>query len=174
MSTIYIESSGMYIEERAFDLFNKDNENRSFRKPGWVVKNFSQDAPALMKRPACDLDAGEYDKLHPWLLSLAKNAKDMDRINYLRADANTAKQQLRKLSKNVEDVQKGTPSRYVSVKAIQKKIDKGLTTKKINDHIKWLDTVYRKALNDRAKEIREKQKAKNESGIFTGLEYEFI
>jgi len=64
----------------------------------------------------------------------------MDRINYLRADANTAKQQLRKLSKNVEDVQKGTPSRYVSVKAIQKKIDKGLTTKKINDHIKWLDT----------------------------------
>lgn len=174
MSIILVEASGIYIEERVFDLFNKEKENRSYRRSGWVIKNLSQDTPALMKIPNCDLDTGEYDKLHPWLLSLANNAKDMDRINYLRADANTAKQQLQKLAKNVEDVQNGTPSRYISVRAIQKKIDKGLTVKKINDHIKWLDTVYRKALNDRAKEIRNEQKKKNESGIFTGLEYDFI
>ena len=120
---ILIESLGEYIEEgKHFDLFNKQGEDRSFRKPGWVAKNFTQDAKSMIKRPKCDIEAREYEKLHPWLLSLAQNAKDMDRINYLRADANSGKYQLKKLAKNVEDVQNGTPSRYISVKKFRKEL----------------------------------------------------
>ena len=159
---IYIESINESFDNSEL-VFESKNEL-------YRIKNNFSTLLSLSKQPKCDIDAGEYDKLHPWLLDIVKKAKDMDRINYLRDDANKGKSQLKKLAKNVEDVQNGTPSKYVNVKYIQKKIDKGLTVKKINDHIKWMDTIYKKALNDRAKEIR--KASLSESGrMFDAIEF---
>ena len=171
MELIFCESMGTYIEGEYFDLFNKNGEDRSFRKgsPFKIFKQLGHDVKGLAKRPKCDIQAGEYEKLQPWLLDMARSAKDMDRINYLKADARVGKQQLQTLAKNLKDVKNGTPNRYISVSYIEKCIEKGLTEKKINDHIKFLDGEYKKALNERAKEIR--QQAKNESTIFNNIEF---
>ena len=155
-------------EGQWFDPLNKQKEYRGWRKPKNFIKNLTSDSKNLMKRPKFDQETGDYEVLRPWLLNMAKTAKDMDRINYLRADANTAKVQLKKKAERIRAVQKGTPDRYTSVSTVERWIKKGCTAEKCEDHIKWLDTEYKKALNERAKEIR--REYKNESSIFDGIE----
>jgi hypothetical protein len=81
--------------------------------------------------PGGTLQTGRFDLLRPKLLKLAKKAKDMKRIQYLRKDASIAKRTLQTLKKNKPEFKD-----------------------QIDSHLKWLDTEYKQALNDRAKEIR--------------------
>ena len=104
----------------------------------------------------------DFEKLKPMLLKKAEKANDMDRIRYLRQDLNLAKRQLGKLADNVQSVMDGNPKKNLNVKDLQKRIDKGLTPDSIKAYIKWLETDYAKALNARAKALKE---PKNEAAI---------
>lgn len=78
---------------------------------------------------------GNFHKIQPNLLKMAKSCKTMSEINYLRRDKNTGKRILERLAQN-----------------------KPALAQKCRDHIKWLDTTYTEALNERAKEIRKSVK----------------
>lgn len=104
----------------------------------------------------------DFEKLKPMLLKKAEKANDMDRIRYLRQDLNLAKRQLGKLADNVQSVMDGNPKKNLNVKHLQKQINKGLTPDSIKAYIKWLETDYAKALNARAKALKE---PKNEAAI---------
>ena len=81
--------------------------------------------------PGGTLSTGRFDLLRPKLLKLAKKAKTIERINYLRKDLSIGKSQLKTLMKNKPEFKE-----------------------QIEAHLEWVDTVYRQALNDRAKELK--------------------
>ena len=81
--------------------------------------------------PGGTLSTGRFDLLRPKLLKLAKKAKTIERINYLRKDLSIGKSQLKTLMKNKPEFKE-----------------------QIEAHLEWADTVYRQALNDRAKELK--------------------
>ena len=127
-------------------------------------KNFGSDVKMLAKRPKGDPNkTGDYTSLHEWLLNEVKNAKKLDRLDYLAKDAHVSITTLEKLAKNMEDVQKGYPNRYVNVKYINSLIKGGNSPKKIKDHIKWIKGPYLSAIKKRKIELR---KANKESALY--------
>ena len=76
-----------------------------------------------------------YRGLWPGLLKMVDNCKTIDEVNYLRRDLAIP---------SFEKLKQNQPERRAA----------------IEEHEEWLNTVYRKALNDKAKELREKEKAK--------------
>lgn len=77
---------------------------------------------------------GNFEKIRPRLLRLANKCKTLDDVNYLKRDARAAKVQLTKLKQNRPNI-----------------------AKQIDAHIKWIETDYMNALNDKAKEIKSKK-----------------
>lgn len=151
------------------------SEDKSFIDgPFWLFKMLFNDQKMLVKRPRADVDAGNYEDLHPWLLDLVADAKTEQRIKYLRSDAYTAIDSLSKLAKNLNDYQHGRQSKYVSTKYMDKIIKKGMTVAKIKKHIDWLKGTYIPAINKRAAEIRKESKSKNESAILYGGSIELL
>lgn len=128
------------------------------------LSNIGSDAKALSKRPNVDPSkTGDYKSLRPWLLDMVKNAKKLDRLDYLRKDAYVAINQLEKLEKNMKDVKSGHPSRYVSVRYIEKIMDSGNSPAKVREHINWMKSTYLPAIKKRKAELR---KELDESAIF--------
>lgn len=78
--------------------------------------------------------SGNFERIRPNLLKLVKNCKSLDDVNYLKRDARAAKIQLTKLKQNRPNI-----------------------AKQIDAHLKWIETDYMKALNDKAKEIKSKK-----------------
>ena len=78
-----------------------------------------------------------YKGLWPGLLKMVNKCKTIDEVNYMKRDLSSAYTQLDKLKKN-------KPERAEA----------------IDEHIEWLKTVYKKALDDKAKELKEKSKLK--------------
>ena len=77
---------------------------------------------------------GNFEKIRPRLLRLVAKSKTLDDVNYLKRDARAAKVQLTKLKQNRPNI-----------------------AKQIDAHIKWIETDYMNALNDKAKEIKSKK-----------------
>ena len=113
-----------------------------------IIKNFLADAQ----------NTGNFEKLHDNLLKMVSRCRTINDLEYIRKDLSTAKQFLTKYAEIVKNVETGkTEKMNISmVSNIEKRIRKGLSSKKIIDHKKWIDTVYSKAINDKAKEIRNK------------------
>lgn len=78
---------------------------------------------------------------YPGLLKFYSTIKDMDDIKYMRNDLNSA----------INYCKKCKEGKYPKAKEFAKK---GITDKDYDATIKWYETVARKALNDRAEEIK--------------------
>jgi len=94
---------------------------------------------------------------HPGYINMMKSLKDEDDIKYIRQDMNTWFNTLKTTRTRLENCYKlgdcaKTEKYYKFFK--KKYIDNGIIVKDIDETYKWFDTVARKALNDRAKEIR--------------------
>ena len=85
------------------------------------------------------------------LLKLVNHAKTDKDIKFLRHDASIGVSQLNKMLEKNLTLDNKTVDRY-------------------KDHIQWIKTEYKDAIDKKAKEIKENNKAKNESGI--PLEYD--
>ena len=77
---------------------------------------------------------GKFENLRPRLLKMVDKCKTMDDVNYLKRDIRAGKIQLTKLKQNRPEI-----------------------AKQIDNHIKWMETDYMKALNDKAKELKSKK-----------------
>ena len=92
---------------------------------------------------------------------MVDRCRTLKEVEYIRKDLNSAIPFLKKYIEIVSAVENNkTVDMRLSetqVKNIKKRIDKGLTSKKIRDHLSWITNVYRKAINDKAKELREKK-----------------
>lgn len=78
--------------------------------------------------------SGNFEAIRPRLLKMVNNCKTLEDVNYLKRDARAGKVQLTKLKQNRPEI-----------------------AKQIDKHIKWIETDYMKALNDKAKEIKSKK-----------------
>lgn len=129
-------------------------------------KNLGQlgnDVKMLSKRPKGDPNKdGNYEVLHDWLMNEVKSCNKLDRLDYLRKDAYVGINQLEKLAKNMTDVKAGHPSRYVSVKYIEKIMASGNSPAKVRKHITWMKNTYLPAIKKRKAELK---KAMDESTL---------
>lgn len=82
----------------------------------------------MLKNPQ---KTGNFRGIRDNLLKMVDRCKSISEINYLRRDKNAAKVLLTKLAKNRPEI-----------------------AKECEEHIKWIDTVYTQALNEKAKELR--------------------
>ena len=107
-------------------------------------------------------DTGDFEKIRENMLKMIARCKTLKELEYLRKEINMSIPYFKKYAEIVSAVENNkTVDMRLSethVKNIKKRIDKGLTSKKIRDHHAWLINVYRKAMNDKAKELREKNK----------------
>ncbi len=110
---------------------------------------------------------GDFDKIHDRLLKYVKKCKTKEDIDYLRQDLSLGKSSLNKLKKNLQYALDNPDNKSQKCEEMRKRNKKGLTVEKIDNHIKWVDEVYRPALNNRAKEIRESIK---ESSIGSNID----
>ena len=78
--------------------------------------------------------SGNFEKIRPRLLKMVDRCETLEDVNYLKRDARAGKVQLTKLKQNKPEI-----------------------AKQIDSHLKWIDTDYMKALNDKAKEIKSKK-----------------
>lgn len=76
--------------------------------------------------------SSSFEGIHGNLLKMVKRCKTKKELDYLRKDVSRGKQQLKREAANAD------PSRK----------------KAIEEHIKWLDTEFRDAINEKAKEIK--------------------
>lgn len=109
----------------------------------------------LLKNVAADaLTTGKFDEIEGRLLKIVDSCKSASDIEYLRKDTNTMS--LNKLRDKVAAVESGKSGGLdeKTRKSIEKRIKKGLTSKKLDKHIKWLNEVYKPALTKKAKELK--------------------
>ena len=123
------------VEEKLQNPFKvMAHANKTVGKGGW--SHFRRNLGPMTKNAFVNTSKS-YKGLWPNLLKMVDNCKNIDEVNYLRRDVNIALSSFTKLKKN-------QPER---IKAIE-------------EHEEWLKTVYRKALSDKAKELKEKTKIK--------------
>ena len=94
-------------------------------------------------KPHQNLDETLKKHEYPGLINFYKTIKDLDDINYMRNDINSA-------ISYCEKCKAGTIPKAKEFAA------KGITTKDYDATINWYKTVAKKALNDRAKELKNK------------------
>lgn len=116
----------------------------TFRNIGRIMNNISKNAK----------DTGNFESGHNNLLKMVKSCKDINELKYLKNDLSMAKSYLNKLADDVKNVDNLNYKMSESKRAnIKKKIKKGMTVKKIESHLKWLDEVYKPAIKEREKEL---------------------
>ena len=90
------------------------------------------------------------------LPAIINKCKSLEDVNYLKQDRSMSINQMKVLRANVQGVLNKDPKviRKVS-KSFIKKVESGkISIKDIDDHIKWLETDYKKILSDRYNEIK--------------------
>lgn len=153
----------MILEDKISDKAKAVAKSRAgfgyFKNLGQLGK----DVKMLSKRPKGDPSKdGNYEVLHDWLMNEVKSCNKLDRLDYLRKDAYVGINQLEKLAKNMADVKAGHPSRYVSVKYIEKIMASGNSPSKVRKHIAWMKNTYLPAIKKRKAELK---KAMDESTL---------
>ncbi len=95
---------------------------------GFTIRNFG----TIIKNMSYDAsNTGNFKASRPGLLKLVDRCKDMSEITYLRRDSYSGVAQLTKLGQNKPNIKK-----------------------QCDDHIKWIETEYRAAINKKAKDLR--------------------
>lgn len=122
-----------------------------------VLANMIQDLAFVAKGGGDNVSyTGNYEKLQPRLMKMVDSTKSIDRLIYLRKDAYAGVRQLDILVTNMEAVQNGTQSKYVSVKDMQKRLDSGNNPQRVRSHQAWVKNEYIPHINMRIKELKEK------------------
>lgn len=101
---------------------------------------------------------GEFEKYRDKILVKVKWCKKEEDIQYLRKDLSMGKAQLKKLADILQKALDNPDDTRQQYEEMRKRNKKGLTVEKIKNHIKWLDEVYRPAINEKEKEIKTKNK----------------
>lgn len=96
---------------------------------GFTLKNIDIVMSNMMKR--CK-STGNFKAIQPNLLKLVKRAKTLEDIRYLRQDASTVPYTLQKMSENIPEI-----------------------SEQCKEHAEWVKNVYKPAINNRAREIRD-------------------
>ena len=109
-------------------------------------------------KPHQNLDETLKKHEYPGFLKVCKEAKDIEVVHYLRQDINIGLNDIKSIRDRIDKINKlgdDHPQVKNYVKGIKSKyIDKGITVKDCDLTIDWFETVCRKALNERAKELR--------------------
>lgn len=131
-----------------------ENSNKTGQK--LVRRNFID----VMKNIwANTLETGKFEEVQPRLLKIVDSCKTTEEVEYLRRDINANKRTYKQYADIVKDVEHGGKNcTEQQIKIISKRLKKGLTSKKVYDHIKWVETVYTKALSDKGKELKKQSK----------------
>lgn len=121
------------VLEKYYDKETRKQLNQTYKytdrfKFGFLARNFDLLISNMMKNPQ---KTGNFRGIRDNLLKMVDRCKSLSEINYLRRDKNAAKVLLTKLAKNRPEI-----------------------AKECKEHIKWIDTVYTQALNEKAKELR--------------------
>ena len=98
---------------------------------------------------------GDIDILETNLLKILNKCKTSEEVKYIKKDCGVTKTLLAKIIENIKYCEKTKPEDVKpGLKKLKKKVDAGkFNTKDLEQHIKWIDTVYKKALNDKYKEL---------------------
>lgn len=156
MDKAMIEFAKLYkVEENVFyrrtaeslkDPVEEGSVSMTIRNVGSILKNVSVDAQ----------NTGNFEKIHGPLLKMVNNCKTKADVKFMRDDLSGGVATLTKLKEKVLAVETGKSKLDEKTeKAIRKKIEMGLSSKKIDDHIKWLNTTYKSALAEKAKAVSE-------------------
>lgn len=95
-------------------------------------------------KPHQNLDETLKKHEYPGFLKLCKEAKDIEVVHYLRQDISVGISTIKKIRERINN----------GDSRVKKFTDKGITVKDCDLTIDWFETVCRKALNERAKELR--------------------
>lgn len=136
--TVGITESNTVLHDMGFTLRNLD----------LIVPNITRSA----------LETGDFEKIQPNLLKMIDRCYDLGDVEYLIKDCSSSTiQTLEKYAEIVESVERGEDiPKNINRKTIQSRIDKGLTSEKIRDHILWLQETYKPALQAKKKELKHK------------------
>ena len=97
---------------------------------------------------------GQFEKVRPRILKKVDWCKSKDDIDYLLKDARMGKSQLLKIKSILEEALKNPDNAKQQYEEMRKRNKKGLTSKSIDDHIEWINTVYIPAIKEKAKEFK--------------------
>jgi acyl-CoA-binding protein len=155
------EELELYINEGF--ISNYKNSKRAINK---AKKNFPKSVKYLMRNPESiknlttrAIENGNFEETHKNILKIISRAKSEEDIKYLRRDMQTGKAQLSRLIPLYKKLEAGDSEgmKPGQVKNLLKRISKGQSSKKIEEQIKWIDTVAKQAIDKKAKEIRERE-----------------
>lgn len=153
-------NSFLNIDYDALDKLDRQQEATEVSLKESIIGNATI---GFQIRPRQDLPTSCKKGSYPGLLNYASNCKSLSKLNYLKKDLSTTNYTLKKILERVKLVEdgKGDPKWE---KGIQKKyIDNGVTSKNLEKYINWLNTTYKKAINDRIAELKKLNEA---AGIF--------
>lgn len=123
------------LEEKVQNPFKVfSHANKVVGKAGWA--HYIRNQGPMIKNLFVDTSKS-YKGLWSNLLKMVDNCRNIDEVNYLRRDLNISTSQLSTMKQN-------NPERAAA----------------IDEHIEWINSTYRKALNDKAKELRAKSTLK--------------
>lgn len=123
------------VNEKGLSLKNWKDVGKAYKYSDRYKSNMTPSFIDLIKNSIDNpTKTGKFENLRPRLLKMVDKCKTIDDVNYLKRDVRAGKIQLTKLKQNRPEI-----------------------AKQIDDHIKWLETDYMKALNDKAKELKAKK-----------------
>lgn len=99
---------------------------------------------------------GGYKPLQDRLMKKVEHAKSLERLDYLRKDADMGIRQLQQLIKNMKIVQNGETSRYlnsISVNKIKRDFKNGNSPELVQKHIDFIKNTYKPAISTRRKDL---------------------
>lgn len=96
---------------------------------------------------------GKFEKARDKILEKINWCKTKEDIDYLRKDLSMGKTQLKNLATTLQKALDDPDNHTQQYEEMRKRNKKGLTVEKIETHLKWLDEVYRPAINEKAKEL---------------------
>lgn len=108
-------------------------------------------------KPKMDIVDAYKKHSYPGLLNMVKNTDNINDLKYLLKDSTTANNQVKIIGARIDKCNKlgncaETKNYYKGIKS--KYIDKGVTSKDMEAYNKWLNEVYKKAIQDKIKELK--------------------
>lgn len=104
------------------------------------------------------VNGGSIENAKKRMMKYAKDAKDMERIEYLRKDLSVGKRYISEYADDLERYIHGKPTNKYKENVLKKSVKKGVTPAALRAYANFLNNEYAKALNDQAKSIRETKK----------------
>ena len=151
----------MLLQEEMFDRYSKKDINKNISKKD--IKKGKSLNSTVFKLMIRGLFEDKYDDPYKWtrevkLPELVKKCKTLDQVDYLRKDLYVARRQFDALKRNIQAVKSKDEKKIKRLgKSFVKKVQSGkIKESDILRHERWLNTEYKRMLDQRAKEIRSK------------------